>query len=641
MEALFLRILSFILSAMMFMFNGISSVFPWILPDEPIQNETAVCDGSHFDFEGDTAVISDYVTWLQAADEDDEELSDYDWKFFFTRNLVLVKATVPVGGELTVDSASENGDALDVEYTVRFEKGKDLQSTISVILIETSKAINTVNAKENIDSYEVFVPEEALEFDGYKYRITEAASFNETYFSSIATTFSDYESWQNYLSGNDKNLTAYDEAYFENNNLAVYYIDVPYENKQLELCKVYEYNGKVDITVKGSDTDTQIPAGEYAVVLELTKEQSGRYKEIQGFMDEAKVYPTDYFLKYTKKDEYVKVISDYDTWETYADTYYFLNDSNVILPKFFEEKNLAMISVMLPTEDYSLKVEPLVKNGNSVEVVYSVSEREYASATMVSYRIIVAEISKDVTDIEVTQKGFKNRFATFDTSIFNIDDNADPVLISDYNEWKSTVKKDIPAFEKYNESYFRDYAVVLIPEAGVDWYRKVDMFKLFENEDTVEIMYGINGKLDGAGAAYVNDITILVDVTKNIKNTSIERKDNNNDYLQFKHFGPLDFSGDYFIVSDYETWKACADIEDERLSEYNEAYFKNNSVALFTVTTPSTDGIINPYYIYEEDGVLNFGYGIIDNSMLPSMGFRTVLVEVSKDVTSVQTENIR
>lgn len=639
MEALYLRILSFILSAMMFMFNGISSVFPWILPDEPIQNEAVIYDGSHFDFEGDTAVISDYVMWIQTADE--EYASRNDWKYFFTHNLALVKVTAPVGGELTVNSIAENGEVLEVEYTVRYKKGTEAQQAVNVILIATSKAVNGISTKENIDSYEIFVPEEALEFDGYKYRITEAASFNETYYSVIATTFSDYELWQNYLSGNDKNLTAYDETYFENNNLAVYYINVPYENKQLELCEMYEYNGNVDITVKGSDTDTQIPAGEYAVVLELTKEQSGRYKEIQGFMDEARVYPADYFLKYIKKDEYVKVFSDYDTWETYADTYYFLNDSNVILPKFFEEKNLAMISVMLPTEHYSVNVEPLVKNGNSVEVVYSVSEREYASATMVYYCIILAEISKDVTDIEVTHKGFKNRFATFDTSDFNIDDNADPVLISDYNEWKSTVKKDIPAFEKYNESYFRDYAVVLIPEAGVDWYRTVDMLKLFENKDTVEIMYGINGKLDGAGAAYVNDITILVEVTKNIKNTSIVRKDTNNDYLQFKHFGPLDFSGEYFIVSDYETWKACADIEDERLSEYNEAYFENNSVALFTVTTPNTDGIINPYYIYEEDGVLNFGYGIIDNSSFPALSFRTVLVEVSKDVTSVQAENIR
>lgn len=639
MEALFLRILSFFLSAMMFMFNGICYVFPWILPDEPIQNEAVIYDGSHFDFEGDTAVISDYVTWIQTADE--EYASPNDWKYFFTYNLALVKVTAPVGGELTVNSAAENGDVLEVEYTVRYRKGTESQQAVNVILIATSKEVNGISTKENIDSYEVFVPEEALEFEGYKYRITEASSFNETYYSSIAKTFSNYESWQNYLSGKDKNLTAYDEAYFENNNLSVYYINVPYENKQLELCKMYEYNGKVDITVKGSDTDTQIPAGEYAVVLELSKEQEGKNKEIFGLMDEARVYPVEYFLKFVQKDEHVTVVSDYDTWETYADTDYFLNDFYVISPEFFEENNLAIISVMLPVENQYISVEPLIKNGNSVEVVYNVLERNYSVDTsMVHYNIILAEISKDVTDIEVTQKGFKNRFDTFNTSNFNIEDDAEPVLISDYDEWKSTVKNTVPSLEKYNEEYFKNYSVVLVPET-YSWYENICMNRLFENGDTVEIMYGINGELDGAGAAYVYHKTILVEVTKDIRNVSVSRKDIVNDYLQFRWSGPFSFSGNSVIISDYETWKTCLKREDDALAKYNEAYFENNSVALFMVTTPNVDGIVNPYYIYEEDGVLCFGYSIIDNSSLPAMGYRTVLVDVSKDVTSVQAENIR
>lgn len=637
MEALFLRILSFILSAMMFMYSGISSVFPWIFPDEPIQNEAVVCDGSHFEFEGNTAVVSDYVTWIQTADE--ECSSRDDWDFFFTYNIALVKVTVPVGSELTVDSAEENDDVLDVEYTVRFEKGKDSQNTVSVILIATSKAVNTVNAKENIDAYEVFVPEAPLTCEGYNYRITDVSAFNETNYYSFAKNFSSYESWQAYLTGADKNLTVYDEDYFKEKKLAVYYVDIPYENKAVKLCDVYDYSNYVDIDVEISDSEIQTSAKTVAVVLEISKEQTGKYNYICGMMDEAGVYPIEYFLKYTQKDEYVKVISDYDTWETYADTYYFLNDSNIITPHYFENKNIAMISLMLPTEDYSVKVEPLIKNGNSVEVVYSVSEREYASATMISYRIILVEISKDVTDIKVTQNGFKNRFKTTDTSNFNIETDADPVLISDYDKWKSTVKKEVSSLEKYDENYFKNHSLVLIPET-YSWYKNVEMKKLYENGDTVEILYGINGEIDGVAAAYVINRTILVEVSKNIKNISVSNKNTENDFLQFKYSGPFSFSGEYVIISDYETWKTCADIEDERLAEYNEAYFEYNAVALIMLRTPNTDGIINPYYIYDEDGVLYFGYGIIDNSVLPALGFRTVLVEVSKDVTSIQTEKL-
>ena len=48
MEAVFLRILSFILSLLLAVFNMVSSVFPGIMPDEPIENNVYVYDAEDF-----------------------------------------------------------------------------------------------------------------------------------------------------------------------------------------------------------------------------------------------------------------------------------------------------------------------------------------------------------------------------------------------------------------------------------------------------------------------------------------------------------------------------------------------------------------------------------------------------------------
>lgn len=653
MEALFLRILSVILSALTVAFNGVATLFPAILPDEPIENTVTVCDAEDFDFDGKTAVVSDYVSWYVIANSDSKEFEKFDWKYFFTRNVALVKVTLPdPGSSISVESVSENGDVLEIEYII--ESGEGVSSAVEcpkIILVETSKNISLVNITKKDSSSETekdpdpYEPEEPLVCNGFNYRLTEPDSFNENdFYLGKNKNFSSYESWQKYFTGADKNFSGYDEDYFAENGLIVTYLHIPYENKDYTICSISaNSNNNVTVRCQVYDSAEKSPAKTVAIVIEVSKEHYGGRIEIIGFMDEAKVYdPEMYFKDYVKKDEHVEIISDYDTWEKYADTFYFLNDTYIIKGDFFDEKNIALISVMLPTRNYTVNVEPLVKNGNSVEVSYSVSESEYydETETMVYYNLIVAEISKDVTQVNVTQTNFKNRFDDVDTSNFDIDSNGAPVIISDFDSWSAIVKNNIPVLEKYNEEYFENYSVVLIPETYSTWYEDIDMFKLYENGDTVEIMYGINGDFEGVGMPVSQDRTIIVEVTKNIKNVSVSRKDTENSYLQFRYSGPFSFDGDSVIISDYETFISCVTEEDEALAKYDEEYFENNSVAIFTVTTPNTDGIVNPYYIYEENGVLNFGYTINNISVFPMLGYRTVLVEISKDVTSIETTEL-
>lgn len=646
MEALFLRILSVILSALTVAFNGVATLFPAILPDEPVENTVAVYDAEDFDFYGNSAVVSDYVSWYVIAN-DSKDFKKYDWKYFFTRNVALVKVTLPdSGSSISIESVSENGEVLEIEYII--ESGEGEWATVEcpkVILVETSKDISLIRITEKDPPPAPYEPEEPLVCNGFNYRLTGTDSFNENdFYLGKDKNFRSYESWQEYFTGADKNLSGYDEDYFAENGLIVTYLHIPYENKDYTICSISaDSNDWVTVCCRVFDSATKSAAKTVAIVIEVSKNHYGGYIEIIGFMDEAKVYdPEMYFKDYVKKDEYVKIISDYDTWEKYAETFYFLNETYIVDENFFDEKNLALISVMLPTRNYTVNVEPLVKNGNSVEVSYSVSESKYydETETMVYYKLIVAEISKDVTQVNVTQTNFKNRFDDVNTSNFNIDFAGDPVIISDFDNWSAAVKNNIPVLEKYDEAYFENYSVVLIPETYCTWYENIDMLKLYENGDTVEIMYGINGEIDGAGMAITQHRTIIVEVTKNIKNVSVSRKDTENSYLQFRYSGPFSFDVDSVIISDYETFSSCVIKEDDTLAKYDKEYFENNSVVIFTVTTPNIDGIVNPYYIYEENGVLKFGYDIINNSIFPVLGYRTVLVEVSKDVTSVETTKI-
>ena len=85
MEALFLKILSLVLSVLMFFNNA----FSFIIPQKPDENVVGIYSSELFETkktDRSVSVVSDYVSWYEIADRNSVSLEKYDWKFFFRHN---------------------------------------------------------------------------------------------------------------------------------------------------------------------------------------------------------------------------------------------------------------------------------------------------------------------------------------------------------------------------------------------------------------------------------------------------------------------------------------------------------------------------------------------------------------------------
>lgn len=661
MEMFFLRLLSLIFSLLMFLFNTFSSIFPGLFPEKPIENTAIVCETEAFEVSENITenIVSDYISWIEAAEEDTEGFEEFNRKYFFTGSVALVKVELPNPDcTVEIESVSENGSTLELEYNIIYpEEVSTAVLETKIILVKVSKNITVIDASgelimpEEPDTPDIpEIPEEPEEpeepeiLNGYKYITCDVSLFNDEwyneygYYNSYADEFYDYDSWKEYYVGSDARLNAYGVAYFEEKSLAVFFINVPYENKDVTICSIEsDSNDFVDVPFMAADSEKEVPAGTTAVVVEIAKTERGGRAYSIGLMDEARVFSSDNLDNFMITDGYVEIVSTYSQWEKYDPDSYYTRIYN-LYKSFFDENSLALITVPVPNRDYRIKLDPTKKDGNTVEVSYTLYTEEdiyYEDAELVHYYIIAAEISKNTTTVNVKENGFKNKWISLDYSFVT-----KPTLISDYEAWQNISDSSEDKCSKYDESYFEEYSLVLLSETVPDTSYDFEMIKVKENGDTLELEYGMRDIYD-TGLGMISEKTLLVEVSKNIKNISASRKDIQNSYKECEGLFLLTSSGDEtLLISDFETWKQYLDPESEMLEKYNENYFKNNSVALIKVTLPSLSAGSDIRYIYEKDDVLQVGYSIYDNGGFAVICYKTILVEVSKDITQIQVTEL-
>lgn len=676
MEMFFLRLLSLILSLLMFLFNTFSSIFPGLFPEKPIENTAIVCEAEAFeDSESVTKnVISDYISWIEAAEENTEGFEEFNWKYFFTGSMALVKVELPNPDcTVEIESVSENGSTLELEYNIIYpeEVSTDVLET-KIILVKVSKNISEIDAsgelimpeepvtpdipeipeepEEPEEPVDPETPEEPEILNGYKYIICDVDLFNDSwsgYYSPVAEDFSDYDSWKEYYVGSDARLNVYDAAYFEEKSLAVFFINIPYGNKDITVRSIEsDTNNRVDVTFSVTDSEEECLTKSTAVVVEIAKNELSGYSFVLGFMEEAIVADSECFKSFTKIDGNVEIISSLTEWTASLNYRRSFNEeyNYRFTNEFFEEKSIALITVMVPTRDYKVEVEPLIKSEDFVEISYKVSEDEdvfYDDSTLVHYIIIAAEIPKGA-QVKITESGFKNSFKSYEPEY--LDATGCPKIISDYEAWQNTVLTDSSDFARYDESYFENHSLVLVYELFASPSLDFDMKKLFENGDTLEVIYS-EQEFDGGVLAIVVGRVALIEVTKNIRNVSVSKKNIENEYKSFTKYGNFnlsDMSGDNSVISDYETWKTYLNSTTTGVDKYNEKYFEENSLALVVLTYP--DGTIGSEiaYVYEEGNILQFGY---NECYIAELGAtmpysEVVLVEVSKDITQIQVTEL-
>lgn len=654
MEAAFLRVLSFILSVLMFFFNGLSAAFPGIFPQEPVENYVTVTVAGEYELD-EPVVVSDYVSWLEVGIYS----GMHDWKYFFIRNTALIPVELSTPGKtIEVKSAEENGDILELEYEVVSIDAEfpDVECT-RIIIVETSKNISQINAKETEYCHgdpvtpeipeipeEPEVPQNPVRED-INYGIYSSENFSDDFiFNGADEMFEDYESWSEYYVGSDEELGKYDEKYFEEKNLAVIYIEVPDDGKTIEILGFERYANAKNIVLKFrvKNGESDYTKGFWAVVAEVEKDVSFvSYHEI-GIKGESVLIESEMFISYympIKEDGRYTIVSNNSEFKALQNDAFMTEYS--FTDEFFEESSLALIYVMLPNCNYYVEVESQTENGDTLEIEYSTTlgERVLERYKAVKYMVLAAEISKDITEVNAVEKSFKNIYRSFYTQNFTgITDEVQ--VVSDYETWTGVYTSDSAYLNKYDEEYFENNSVVLLSETMPDTSAYFDVVKLKENGNTLELVYGIEGS---GGFSVIENKTLVVEVSKAVKTVSAERKDLSN-YCRVYDGAILDrnetASPKIVIISDYAVWKMYVPEATGNPAKYDAEYFKNKSVVLVGVSLSDSACTAIVRYAYEEDGALNIG---IDKHRYDTVGldvicYETVVVEVSKDVTQINAE---
>lgn len=653
MEYVLLRILSLILSALMFFFNTFSAIFPGLFPSEPIENIANVYDAELFEAD-ESAVVSDFATWYVTADRDSDAFDKYDWKYFFRRSVALIYVVLPDSGcTIEVVSVKESGNILNVEY--RVVKGSGEYAAVEcpmVILVETSKNITLISATnitEKTDPVEPSDPEipddPKIPEESYQYSLYSSDNFDSYLYNGMTEIISTFDDWAECYIGSDSELDIYNEAYFEEKNLALIYIKVPSDGKTIQIVDITNPSDtSINVKFRVQNGESEYGKGFWVVAVETSKDIKHAYSYEIGLKGESAIYNIEMFNeeKLTKKDGSYEIISTYESWEELKNSYY-MSEYN-FTKAFFEDSSLAVISVMLPNRNYEVEVNSQTENGNILELSYTTHESEYGyyeNPEVVVYKLIVAEISKNITQVTATETMFKNPYNVYYSAHFS-GMSEDVQLVTDYETWSDVRTSSSTALSKYNEEYFENYSVVLISETMPDSGHDFDIIKLKENGNTLEVVYGVND-VAGGGLTVLEYKTLLIEVSKNITSVSAERKDTDNYY---KIYGGLkkfnleeEFTDEAYLISDYTTWKKYLNSDSTEFDKYNEEYFEDNSVVLIRMCLPSSATFSKITYLYEDESTLNAGYYELE---LDTMGgtaiicYQTVLVEVSKDVTEVQ-----
>ena len=638
MEAVSLRILSLIMSVLMFFFNGLSAMFPGLFPDEPLENNIAIFDAEAFELD-ETAVISDYVSWLENGNGTDK----YDWKFFFTRNIAAIKIELPDPGySVEVDSVKENGETLEIEYRIVKVGGiyPDVECS-RFILVETSKNISLINVKKNTGIPDV--PEKPAIPQNFAYGIYSSENFKDDFlYNGASETIKNIEKWNEYYIGSDETLDKYDEKYFEENNLIVFYIEVPDDGKTVEIASVekHTYYNSAQVNFRVKNGKSEFTKGFWAVVIETGKDVANTIVNEIGIKGESICLDAEMFRKEylpAREDGNYKIVSSYSefnelTKDVYISEYTFTEE-------FFEDSSLALIYVMIPNENYYSEVISQKENGDTLEIEYSIKPCKYVydRNVAVKYKLIAAEISKDITMVAATDNSSKNIYRSFYTQEFS-GLSQGVCVVTDYEAWLQIYSSSNSEYlEKYDESYFESGSLVLISETMPDTDAYFDVIKMKENGENFEIVYGINST---GGSSVIEYKTLVADVSKNIKTVSAERKDlkyASNSYAAEKSNSILQ-SGK--LIRNYAEWEVYAPAPLKNSGKYTPQYFKNKSLVLVEVITGSSAEHPIVRYAYEEEGAANIGvmmhnYDIVGFTLI---GYKTLVFEVGKDVTAVNAE---
>lgn len=577
-----------------------------------------------------------------------DELAKYDTEFFKNENLAVVPVILPGSSYgITVNSVTENDDTVEIDYTVSSngEVGTDEEIPMFVF-VETNKTVVFVSANETLVKPEKVY--EMKEFEGYSYFICESDNFS--YPAPYNEVIHDAESFRAELSESASGFSKYDEEYFEEKSLAfvrIYFMDdgMNFRPSDIEQKEIKKYsNGelvdtvqRLEVTAWTEQGNSSYKSGSYLVVMECNKDIDEIKLTELGFSKGYGVYDYEMFSGLKLLDGESLFVYDYETWNSLTDTPWFYSVSG-INEKYFEEKSLVLTAVLVPHEYYTVKVNSVSFKNALVEIDCALIEGDDYERTLVNCEIIAVEAPKNAGVVNLTVNSDKIVFDRYSLGRFNMTTDDAPMLVSDYETWSSLLKKSTTSLDKYNEEYFENKSLVVVPETFVNGAIEPELLEFRKNGDTLNIVYGLN-RFHDSGFASITDEAIIFEADGDIKNISVERKDLK---CRWRTYGNYNLMMDEpTVISDYSEWASMVDVTNENYSMYDEEYFKKNSVVIFTAMLPDSGSEPFVKYAYEDGNTLEVAYTTYSTGGLTMIYYKAVLVEVSKNITEVNMKELR
>lgn len=577
-----------------------------------------------------------------------DELKKYDAEYFKFENLAVIPVVLPGSAyEIIVDSISESNDTIEVNYTVSSNGDIGTDAEIPVfIFVETSKGVIYVSANETIAKPEKVY--ETKEYEGYSYFICEKENFG--YIPSY-TVIHTVEGFNSILSDSALGFSKYDEEYFEEKSLAfsrVYFAEegMEFRPSDIEQNEVKKYNSdgeiieitqKLEVTAWTEMGNSSYKSGSYCVVIECSKDIDEVGLTALGLSSGYIVCDYEQFNGLKLLDGESQIIYDYETWKSITDTPWSYEISG-INEKFFEEKSLVLTAILLPHEFYEVEVNSVGFKNALVEIDCTLVEGDDYDRTLVACKIIAVEAPKEVGVVNLTVNNDEIIFDRYSLGIFNMTTEDAPMLVSDYATWSNLLKKSSANLDKYNEEYFESKSLVVVPEIFVNGAIEPELLKFRKNGDTLEIVYGMN-MFHEAGFSTIIEDAIVFEADSDIKNISVARKDLKSNYRTYGNYNLM--MDEPTVISDYSEWASMVDTTNEKYSMYDEEYFKNKSVVIFTAELPDSGAEPIVKYAYEDGNTLEVAYTTYSTGGLTVICYKAVLVEVSKNITDVNMAKIR
>lgn len=446
----------------------------------------------------------------------------------------------------------------------------------------------------------------------------------------------------------------YDEEYFEEKSLLAFRATIPQTNYDVVCDSIVEIGNTVTVRYHlendGGIGLTMISS--QAVLVEISKDISEfiLYKGLELIYDstisepeavECKTYVEDKVASVASNKE-VEIVHTYEDWQKVR-TYDYDEQFD---EAYFEQGSVVVISVMGPDLNYKPVVKSATELNGVLDIAYNVEgmiPRMLSGVSTVS--LIIVETSKSIETVNIDETVVERPF-------YNHTDLLKPVAIAtDEKDGNVTFIRDYKAYVEavpdkdfrssyYDKDFFDEYSLVLVTVAVPDsgYYIDFSYDDIFESGNTLELGYQIKEDSYQGNKDMIIYRGFLVQINKNITDVNI------NEISDKKHFYYYDAEAftlpDNFentVVHDYESWSKLYSGSDGVLSEYDEEYFKNDSLAAVAVTLPDANRKVRLRTLKENGSTLELKSRISESDTENSVN-QIIIIETSKNITEITNE---